>query len=62
VCSPIIQTIREIDELVKDDGLALYIKTGFGGPEKLKRLILFDFFRNAFDGSGADNFFDAGEL
>lgn len=58
--SPIIQTIREIDELMKDSGLATYITTGFGSPEKLKQMILFDFFRNAFDGSGADNFFDAG--
>ena len=27
---------------------------------RLKRTILTDFFRHAFDGSGADNFFDAG--
>jgi hypothetical protein len=59
-CSPIIQTIREIDKLDKDEGLHTYIKTGFGSAEKLKKIILFDFFRNAFDGSGADNFFDAG--
>ena len=26
---------------------------------RLKRTILTDFFRHAFDGSGADNFFDA---
>lgn len=36
-----------------------YIES-FGGPEKLKTLILTDFFRHAFDGSGATNFFDAG--
>jgi len=60
ILSPIIQTIREIDKLVKDDGLATYIKEGFGSPDKLKKIILYDFFRNAFDGSGADNFFDAG--
>eukprot|EP00037_Helgoeca_nana_P027108 m.308554 g.308554 ORF g.308554 m.308554 type:complete len:610 (+) comp27409_c0_seq1:962-2791(+) len=60
ILSPIIQTIREIDKLDKDEGLHTYIKTGFGSAEKLKKIILFDFFRNAFDGSGADNFFDAG--
>lgn len=36
------------------------IDTGYGGLEKLRKDILFDFFRSAFDGSGADNFFDAG--
>ena len=37
-----------------------YIDTVFGGAEALKMLILTDFFRHAFDGSGAENFFDAG--
>ena len=37
-----------------------YIDDTFGGAEKLKRTILSDFFRGGFDGSGADNFFDAG--
>eukprot|EP00041_Stephanoeca_diplocostata_P029650 m.882803 g.882803 ORF g.882803 m.882803 type:complete len:901 (+) comp23598_c0_seq3:82-2784(+) len=60
ILSPIIQTIKEIDDLVKDPGLKLYVKKGFGGPEMLKKQILYDFFKNAFDGSGADNFFDAG--
>ena len=32
----------------------------FGGVRRLQKLILADFFRHAFDGSGADNFFDAG--
>ena len=34
--------------------------SAFGGPESLIKLILADFFRHGFDGSGADNFFDAG--
>ncbi len=37
-----------------------YINEAFGGPEKLRRDVLYDFFRYGFDGSGADNFFDAG--
>lgn len=45
---------------MRDPGLAAYIQTSFGGTERLKKTILTDFFRHAFDGSGADNFFDAG--
>jgi len=37
-----------------------YVDSGFGGIEKLKKDICLDFFQHAFDGSGADNFFDAG--
>lgn len=44
----------------KDEHIKNLIDTGYGGLEKLKKDILFDFFRSAFDGSGADNFFDAG--
>ncbi|RYY88525.1 DUF2009 domain-containing protein [archaeon] len=34
----------------------------YGGLEKAKKDILCDFFTHAFDGSGGDNFFDAGVL
>jgi len=40
--------------------MAAYIESSFGGAEQLKKMILCDFFRHGFDGSGADNFFDAG--
>ncbi len=36
-----------------------YIQEVFGGGDKLEKDILIDFFRSAFDGSGADNFYDA---
>lgn len=44
----------------KDEHIQNLIDTGYGGLETLRKDILFDFFRSAFDGSGADNFFDAG--
>jgi len=40
-------------------GLAEVVES-MGGVERLQRMILRDFFRHGFDGSGADNFFDAG--
>lgn len=57
---PLVITLDKIPELAKSsNGMKTYIET-FGGPKKLQKLILADFFRHAFDGSGADNFFDAG--
>jgi hypothetical protein len=60
ILNPIVICIQQIEELVKDDGLKRYIEHTFGGVEKLRKDILRDFFMHAFDGSGADNFFDAG--
>ncbi|KAJ2083679.1 hypothetical protein H4R24_000637 [Coemansia sp. RSA 988] len=37
-----------------------FIESSYGSIEQAKKLILADFFRSAFDGSGSDNFFDAG--
>ncbi|KAJ2758498.1 hypothetical protein H4S06_002672 [Coemansia sp. BCRC 34490] len=37
-----------------------YVQSLYGSPEDAVKHILADFFRSAFDGSGADNFFDAG--
>ncbi len=41
-------------------GIKYYIDSTFGGVAQLRRTILRDFFSRAFDGSGADNFYDAG--
>lgn len=60
ILNPLVSTISKIDDLVKDGNMNLYITNAFGGKEALKKEILADFFRHAFDGSGADNFFDAG--
>ena len=57
----IVLVIDAIPGLVRDyPGLVHYINADFGSPERLVKVILLDFFRHAFDGSGADNFFDAG--
>jgi hypothetical protein len=46
--------------IAKNTGLRSYVDNSFGGVDALKKSILADFFKYAFDGSGADNFFDAG--
>lgn len=61
ILNPIILTLKQIDEtLCQDANLKLYIDEAFGGPARLKKDILCDFFTLGFDGSGADNFFEAG--
>lgn len=61
ILGPIVSCLEQLAVLnEKDDYIKNLIDTGYGGLEKLKKDILFDFFRSAFDGSGADNFFDAG--
>jgi hypothetical protein len=56
---PLVTTIRKIDTLISAK-LSNYIDSAFGSKEKAKKIILGDFFRHGFDGSGADNSFDAG--
>ena len=46
---------------VSSHTVAFYKSDHFGGLEALRIDILYDFFRSAFDGSGADNFYDAGK-
>jgi len=57
---PLVLTLDKLVQLSQStDGMKGYIDS-FGGVKALQKLILADFFRHAFDGSGADNFFDAG--
>jgi len=57
---PISNTISQIPSLMEKPALRSYIEDDFGSQEGLVKEILVDFFRHGFDGSGADNFFDAG--
>uniref|UniRef100_A0A6B2L2U4 Non-canonical E2 ubiquitin-conjugating enzyme C-terminal domain-containing protein n=1 Tax=Arcella intermedia TaxID=1963864 RepID=A0A6B2L2U4_9EUKA len=57
---PIVTAIEGVDKLIKQPTTKQYIDKAFGGADKLKKDILVDFFRFGFDGSGADNFIDAG--
>lgn len=57
---PICNTISQIPALAQKPGLRKYIEEEYGSPDNLIKEILGDFFRHGFDGSGADNFFDAG--
>ena len=61
ILQPICICLRRIDELcaLKTD-IRTYIQNTFGGAEKCKKTRLCDIFRSAFDGSGSDNFFEAG--
>jgi hypothetical protein len=61
ILNPVVAVLDAIPPLCsRDAGVRSYVLATFGGVEQAQRLILADFCRHAFDGSGADNFFDAG--
>ncbi|KXS21395.1 hypothetical protein M427DRAFT_93855 [Gonapodya prolifera JEL478] len=60
ILGPLCLCLEQLDRISQDSGVRAYIDGSFGGVEKLRKDVLLDFFRHAFDGSGADNFFDAG--
>ncbi|KAF8841602.1 hypothetical protein BDN67DRAFT_901195 [Paxillus ammoniavirescens] len=57
---PVCNTLSQIPSLKDKPALHSYIENEFGSTDNCIREILSDFFRHGFDGSGADNFFDAG--
>ena len=57
---PICNTLSQLPTLYKSPALRAYIDAEYGSLDALYLDILGDFFRHAFDGSGADNFYDAG--
>ncbi|KAF4318216.1 hypothetical protein BBO99_00000692 [Phytophthora kernoviae] len=61
ILRPIVKAIDSIESMCSSSkAIQGYVESTFGGARKLQRTILADFFREAFDGSGADNFFEAG--
>ncbi|KAI8077474.1 hypothetical protein BDF21DRAFT_421100 [Thamnidium elegans] len=60
ILTPIISTLDKLDSLVSDADVAGYLSSEFGGIEQCRKDILHDLFRHGFDGSGGDNYFDAG--
>ena len=60
ILNPIDQALRYVDINMEDEGLKQYIVGTYGSAEKAKMTVLCDFFKGAFDGSGGDNFFEAG--
>ncbi|KAH7333769.1 hypothetical protein B0J17DRAFT_676790 [Rhizoctonia solani] len=49
-----------LSHISNDPRVRGYAIREFGGVEEATRMVLVDFFRSAFDGSGADSYFDAG--
>eukprot|EP01116_Phalansterium_solitarium_P017910 TRINITY_DN4552_c0_g1_i1.p1 TRINITY_DN4552_c0_g1~~TRINITY_DN4552_c0_g1_i1.p1 ORF type:complete len:600 (-),score=224.27 TRINITY_DN4552_c0_g1_i1:264-2063(-) len=60
ILNPIVLVLRQLPVLYKTHGITRLIDDTYGGLDHLRKEILADFFRHGFDGSGADNFFDAG--
>src|SRR5229473_2639325 len=57
---PICNTLSQLPVRYKSPTLCAYIDAECGSLDALYLEILCDFFRHAFDGSGVDNFYDAG--
>jgi len=60
ILNPIVCTLNQIDKWKNDEVMNNLMATVYGGRTNAKKQILADFFRFGFDGSGADNFYDAG--
>ena len=60
IINPILTTLDSLQSIHDQDAqVARWIGSTFGGVPALRKAILRDFFCYGFDGSGADNFFDA---
>jgi len=60
ILNPIVNVIDSIPRLARDTNIADMIEKAHGSIKDCQLDILQDFFKHAFDGSGADNFYDAG--
>ncbi|CAN6645469.1 hypothetical protein TRVA0_021S00694 [Trichomonascus vanleenenianus] len=61
ILTPVYLAISGIDSIsTRNKHVERWVESQFGSVERLKKTVLSDFFKHAFDGSGADNFYDAG--
>ncbi|KAK9450300.1 uncharacterized protein V1518DRAFT_413492 [Limtongia smithiae] len=60
ILNPLEAVLSHIDTIARDPFVHDWIVSQFASVDDLKKTILSDFFKHAFDGSGADNFNDAG--
>lgn len=52
--NPIVSFLQSLPELYQDERIRSYIDKQFGSPEQLKMVVLVDYFKHGFDGSGDD--------
>lgn len=60
ILGPLVSTLNNLTKASSENAGVKNYLSYYGGVEAVERLILQDFFRFGFDGSGGDNFFDAG--
>jgi len=60
ILNPVVMVLDELPKVYRDPELKKYVDATFGSLRDCQMYIITDFCRHAFDGSGADNFFDAG--
>eukprot|EP00919_Chromeraceae_sp_WS-2016_P077992 GHVR01184486.1.p1 GENE.GHVR01184486.1~~GHVR01184486.1.p1 ORF type:complete len:389 (+),score=68.52 GHVR01184486.1:784-1950(+) len=60
VVTPLVLVLDRLESICVSASVAHMINSDYGSVTNCRKHILTDFFRHAFDGSGADSFFDAG--
>lgn len=60
ILNPLVNVIEAVPRLVENKAVLEMVNSVHGSPKDCQLDILQDFFKHAFDGSGADNFYDAG--
>lgn len=61
ILNPVNTVLNLLPKIINQDKYSQdWVKQEFESVDRLEKIVLTDFFRHAFDGSGADNFYDAG--
>lgn len=61
ILNPLVLALDELPKIAeRDSAVKTYVDSLYGDVQNCRKHILADFYRHAFDGSGADNSFDAG--